>query len=190
MHVSNDRLGPSLQDSWRDVGGPRSKHVAMWNRQRFLQACRWWHRDGRHVPSGATGAVRPQKAEGAGEVKPPLSTPPCLTSEVLRSGVCHNVSGFYLCGLLSTLAAFCSQWAGSFPFSKISKSPNMSSNVNHWLKAVQSIRLNYHTAAQCSRFKGMNRVIALVVIFGVIYVLHLVIISEYKASLSKRFRAG
>lgn len=53
--------------------------------------------------------VIPQEAGEAAEVPSGLSTPVGLTSEVLRSGACHNTVGFYLCGLRSTLVSSCAQ---------------------------------------------------------------------------------
>lgn len=69
MHVSNNRIGPGPQDTWRNVWRSRSKHVTMRNRQRCLQAFWWSYREGRHVSSSVTNAVKPQRASKEGQVK-------------------------------------------------------------------------------------------------------------------------
>lgn len=111
VHVANDGFGSSLQDSQRNVGRPRSKHVSVRHCQRSKQPL--WRRDGdgRHAnkqPEQKRSGADWGRAGPAGQGGPPFVPWPV-------SFAARTVSQHYL----QTPASLWTQSARRHPFSLV-----------------------------------------------------------------------
>lgn len=88
MHVADDGFGSGLQNSWRNVGRARTKHLSVRHGQRAKQSLRRWDGEGRHVSSSQSSReVELTLAERGllGGGGPPFGPPPVSFEAQTRS---------------------------------------------------------------------------------------------------------
>lgn len=104
--MTDDRFGSSLQNSWRDIGRPRTKHVSLRHRQRAKQPLWRWDSERWHVSSSQSSrevelTVAAQGLQGGGG--PPFMPPPVSFVAQTRSKHTPQTSHSLLAGRLFRL---------------------------------------------------------------------------------------